>query len=100
MTLPSGGALHILQKPADSQPLPGCEDTDVVVVDDRHCANPSFQIVSSFRIHNKQRMREILQAIMDFNASTPTEPAWNRTMDSLHKEWKLHNLAYRFYIYW
>ncbi len=95
--LPSGGMLYIWKKGARQTVCPPGRDA-VLVFDDRHTGNPSFQIVESCRIKNNSRKREILQAIIDFDARTPTDPPWRRTMDSLVKEWNLHNLAFRLHV--
>lgn len=98
IALATGGRLYIVKKgeerAADVTPTQG----DVLVRDDRHTGNPSFQIVESHRIRSSARMREILACIIDFDARHPTDPAWQRGMDSLLREWKLHNLAYRLHV--
>ncbi len=94
--LHTGGRISIYEKDAakgDAAP------EDVVVLDDRATGNPSFQILASYRIRSRARKKEILQAIIDFDMANPTDPQWKRSMDSLVREWNLHNLAYRLHVY-
>lgn len=97
MTLPSGKELRVITKDMDA--LAHRTPNGVLVIDDRRTGNPSFQIVGSHAVHGTERMREILDAIIAFDQLTPTERPWRRTMDSLIKEWKLHNLAYALHVY-
>lgn len=95
--LPSGGELRIITKEMDAS---AHADVDgVLVIDDRYTGNPSFQIVGSHAVHEPARMREILDAIIAFDRLTPTQRPWRRSMESLLKEWKLHNLAYALHVY-
>ncbi|MEG1524767.1 MAG: hypothetical protein RRZ24_03440 [Clostridia bacterium] len=96
--LPSGGMLYIVQHGTDVDDISNNE-AHIVALDDRYEGNPSFQIRESYRVHNAQRKREILDALIAFDRETPTDPPWQRTRDSLYREWKLHNLAYRLHIY-
>ena len=68
---------------------------EIAVMDDRYSENPSFRIYDSYRIRKNRDKREILRAMMDYNAAHPTDPAWQRTEDNLVLEWMEHNLAYR-----
>ena len=95
--LPSGGRLYIFNK--GETPTNEPEPSDVLVFDDRHNGNPSFQILESHRVKGERRKREILQAILDYDARTPSDPPWRRSMDSLLREWNLHNLAFILHVY-
>lgn len=68
---------------------------EIAVYDDRHTGNPSFRIFDSYRIRKNRLKREIIRAMMDYNAANPTDPAWQRTEDNLVLEWLEHNFAYR-----
>ena len=68
---------------------------EIAVMDDRYSENPSFRIYDSYRIRKNRDKREILRAMMDYNAAHPTDPAWQRTENNLVLEWMEHNLAYR-----
>lgn len=97
--LASGGTVYIVPKSASGEYAQNLAKNDVLVLDDRYEGNPSFQVVESHAVHSVKRMREILAAIVAFDLQTPTDPAWRRSMDSLVKEWRLHNLAYRLHVY-
>jgi len=68
---------------------------EIAIYDDRHTGNPSFRIYDSYRIRKNSLKREIIRAMMDYNAANPSDPAWQRTERSLVLEWMEHNLAYR-----
>lgn len=68
---------------------------EIAVYDDRHTGNPSFRVFDSYRIRRNSLKREILRAMIDYNAANPSEPAWQRTEDNLVLEWMEHNFAYR-----
>ena len=97
--LATGGTLYIVYKEALERARPRLEPGDVLVLDDRRTGNPSFQIRDSHAVKSGARKREILQAIVDYDANGPTDPPWRRSMDSLLREWKLHNLAFLLHVY-
>ena len=68
---------------------------EIAVYDDRHTGNPSFRVFDSYRIRRNSLKREILRAMIDYNAANPSEPAWQRTEHNLVLEWMEHNFAYR-----
>ncbi|MBQ6585987.1 MAG: hypothetical protein IJH83_04175 [Coriobacteriales bacterium] len=70
-------------------------DDAVVILDDRAARDPNMQIRDSIRIMTPQLRREIARIMLDYDASHPVEPAWQRTADSIEREWRLHNILYR-----
>ena len=92
-TLPSGRKLTITLDRDEAAASRARGET--VVYDDRYSENPSFRIYDSYRIRKNRDKREILRAMMDYNAAYPTDPAWQRTENNLVLEWMEHNLAYR-----
>lgn len=70
------------------------EKNVVVIVDKRTSSDPNMQIQDSYRITKTKLQKEIAQLMLDYNTSNPVNPTWSRTLDSLVKEWKLHNFAY------
>ena len=92
-TLPSGRKLTITLDRDEAAASRARGET--VVYDDRYSENPSFRIYDSYRIRKNRDKREILRAMMDYNAAHPTDPAWQRTVNNLVLEWMEHNLAYR-----
>ena len=70
------------------------DDKDVVIVDYRNDPDPNMQVKESFKIKKKKYRTEIAQIMLDYNAENPVDPAWNRTVDSIVKEWKFHNVAH------
>ncbi len=96
--LPSGRSLYIIKANADRRAY-AADAGSVLVLDDRDTGNPSFQILCSHAVHSLVEKREILDAIIAFDQMQPSEKPWRRSMDSLLKEWNLHNLAYRLHVY-
>ena len=70
------------------------EDNAVVIIDERTNSDPNMQILDSYKIKNKSQQEEIVTIMYIHNKFHPVEPAWNRTIDSMIKEWKLHNFAH------
>lgn len=97
-TLPSGRRLHILPE-KNICGIYTSDESNVIVFDDRHTGDPSFQILNSYKIRLLADKREILEAIIAFDTQSPSERPWKRTLDSLVKEWNLHNLAYQLHVY-
>lgn len=54
-----------------------------------------MQIQDSYRITKKKQQKEIAQLMLHYNEVNPVSPAWNRTLDSLVKEWEIHNNIYK-----
>lgn len=96
--LPSGRGLHIAKVGADTRAYDDSAG-DVLVLDDRDTGNPSFQILRSYAVRAVADKREILDAIIAFDRENPSERPWRRSVQSLLKEWNLHNLAYRLHFY-
>ena len=68
---------------------------EIAVYDDRYSENPSFRIFDSYRIRKNSVKREVIRYMIAYSTSYPTDPAWQRTEDSLVLEWMEHNFAYR-----
>jgi len=93
LTTPSGLRVRITDDLEDAGNAR--EDGAIVVYDDRHTGNPSFRIYRSYDIVRKELRREVLEALIAYDAADPTDPPWKRTLPSLEREWLLHNAAYR-----
>ena len=92
-TLPSGRKLTITLDRDEAAASRARGET--VVYDDRYSENPSFRIYDSYRIRKNSLKREVLFAMIAYNEAYPSEPKWQRTVDSLVLEWMEHNFAYR-----
>ena len=93
LLLPCGKTLCIVRDKALAAALSA--DGVIAVYDDRHTGNPSFQIQDSYRVVRFRERREILAALMLYNASYPTDPPWVRSLGSLERELAEHNFAWR-----
>ena len=92
-TLPCGRKLTITLDRAAAKAAN--ERGEIAVYDDRFTENPSFQVLDSYRIRKNRVKREVIRAMIAYNAAHPTDPAWQRTENNLVLEWMEHNLAYR-----
>ena len=91
--LPSGWKLTITLDRDEAQLL--SSRGEIAVYDDRFTGNPSFRIFGSYRIRKNKVKREVIAALVAYNAAFPSDPAWRRTERSLVLEWMEHNFAYR-----
>lgn len=73
----------------------GTQSACIAVYDDRRTGNPSFRVMRSYCVMRPARMREILLALIAYDRADPVSPPWNRTLPSLMREWRIHNIAYR-----
>jgi len=91
-TLPCGRKLTITLDRAAAKAAN--ERGEIAVYDDRFTENPSFQVLDSYRIRKNRVKREVIRAMIAYNAAHPTDPAWQRTENNLVLEWMELNLAY------
>jgi len=92
-TLPSGKRITITLDREESQRA--LQRGEIAVYDDRFTPDPSFRVLRSCDIRNKRLRREVLAALIAYDADYPSEPRWHRTLPSLEREWLAHNFAYR-----
>ena len=93
LPLPGGETLFIASDKSSAAEL--AESGAFAVYDDRRTADPSFQIQRSFLVRGASARREILRALIAYDAANPTDPPWRRSLGSLEREWAAHNFAYR-----
>lgn len=68
------------------------DDEDILVLDQRIADDPNMIIYNSYRIQNEETRNAILEILAEYERRYPTE--WQRTIESMRKEWKIHNLCY------
>ena len=68
-----------------------CNGNDVVVVDQSECNDPNMKIVSSYKITDKEEMKDILNVIKDYCTSKGSK--WDRSIYSMENEWIVHNIC-------
>lgn len=66
---------------------------DVLVLDNRNMDDPNFRIYDSYRIIDPDIREEIIEGLLLYEKEYPSK--WNRTKNSLIREWAAHNLMYR-----
>ena len=68
-----------------------CNENDVVVVDQCDLKDPNMKIVSSYKITDKDEMKEILNVIKDYCKKKGSN--WDRSIYSMENEWIVHNIC-------
>ena len=69
-----------------------CNDEDILVLDRRYGYDPDMKIYDSYKIMDKSKQIEILEVICEYENMYPS--SWNRTIDSMQREWDAHNILY------
>ena len=67
---------------------------DILAYDGRDNNDPNIRIYDSFKIRDYDTREEIIEALLYYEEMYPTD--WNRTKNSLCREWTAHNVAYIF----
>lgn len=67
-------------------------EEDILVLDKRESNDPNMIIYDSYRIHDAKTMNALLEILAEYERLYPTE--WQRTIESMEKEWKIHNICY------
>lgn len=70
------------------------EEEDALVLDMRYGNNPGIKVIDSHLIDDTKTMRQIVDAIQDYNNKIKSDKEWNRNSDSMVIEWELHNILY------
>ena len=89
------GYVYVVTEDQLTDFMKGKENNVVVIVDKRTAPDPNMKIIDSYRITKTKQQREIAQLMLDYNTSNPVSPGWCRTLDSLVKEWEIHNNVYK-----
>lgn len=91
--LPSGRVLTLTLDRLEAERA--MDRGEIAVYDDRFTPDPSFRVLRSCDIRRRSLRREVLSALIAYDAVYPSDPPWKRTLPSLEREWFAHNLAYR-----
>ena len=67
---------------------------DIIVYDQREGDDPNMQIVSSYRINDKDIRNEILEVLLIYEQLYPSK--WDRTIETMRLEWLVHNMSHVF----
>ncbi len=68
------------------------ESNNIYVIDFRYRKNSNFEIVESYKIHDKSEMEDIINMLISYEQENPSN--WNRSFDSMINEWQIHNICY------
>ncbi len=69
------------------------EDNDnIYVIDNRNAENPTMAICDSYKIINRDEMKNILNIIIRYEQEYSS--SWDRTLSSMEREWLVHNICY------
>ncbi len=66
---------------------------DIIVIDERHTHDPNIKIIDSYKIKDKDYMKEIIDKLIEYNELNNIYE-WKRTKESMYKEWIIHNICY------
>ena len=69
-------------------------ENDIFIYDARNSLDPNMLIYNSYRIKDKKLIEEIITIMLLYEKQFPSN--WNRSFDSMKKEWIIHNLCYEF----
>lgn len=67
---------------------------DIIVYDERNGLDPNMQIVSSYKINDKDIRNEILEVLQIYESLYPSK--WDRTIETMRLEWFVHNISHSF----
>ena len=65
---------------------------DVFVLDERDEEDPNMVIFNSYKIQEDAYQTQILKILNLYEELYPSD--WNRSIESMKREWKVHNLFY------
>ena len=74
--------------------LVNIEKNDILIIDNRNSDDPSFKVLSSYKVNDRFFQIEILEILLEYERQKPTK--WNRSLSSMKYEWFVHNLFYYF----
>lgn len=70
------------------------DSNNIYIIDDRKSLNPDMAICNSHKIKDINFMNEIIDLLLKYEKEYPSN--WNRTKESMIKEWIVHNIFYDF----
>ena len=85
------GNLYIVSAELDRDAQSAGEN-DYFAVDRRDKSDPEFIVMESYRADTDGVIRQLCQFLLEHESAHPTD--WDRTLESMVEEWKIHNLAY------
>ena len=85
------GKLYVVLPEVDRSAQSAGEN-DYFAVDRRIGTDPEFVVMSSYRADTDAVIRRLSQLLLDHESMYPSD--WDRTLESMVDEWKMHNLAY------
>lgn len=65
---------------------------DVLIYDERNKEDPDMRVSSSYLIKDDKDIEDIVNILYIYELQHPSN--WNRTIDSMIVEWKVHNLLH------
>lgn len=68
------------------------DKTGIFIIDDRLIGNSDMAIYESYRILNRNEMKDIINIMLHYETEYPSN--WNRTATSMKNEWDIHNICY------
>ncbi len=85
------GRLYIVTKDLD-QNAQTVGENDFFALDRRTAADPEYIVMNSYLAGTDGVIRALCQRLLEHEELYPTD--WERTLESMVSEWKMHNMAY------
>ena len=70
-------------------------NNDVLVLDERDSEDPCMKIINSYVVDDEEQMKGIIALLCEYEELYPSD--WERTEDSLYREWLVHNICHNFH---
>ncbi len=87
----SGNSVYIVTNNQKSEYENKMKFGDILIIDDRNAKDPNMQVVNSYKITDQGSQKKIIDIMLIYNEDYPADYAWNRTKNSMIKEWDIHN---------
>lgn len=66
------------------------------IVDERSSVDPNIKVYKSCLINDRETIKYIINELLEYEKNNPSD--WDRSFDSMYKEWIIHNICYDFFI--
>ena len=88
------GNVYVISESDEENVGKKTEKNAVIIIDKRSYENANMKILRSHKIKDDLLQDEIAQLMLDYADANPGAYTWERTKDSLLREWSIHNFAY------
>ncbi len=89
-----GGLVYIGDQEFLSSIRNQVSENDVLILDNRCNDDPNMKVINSCRICSRDEIDDICHILALYETEYPSE--WQRSIESMRREWQVHNLFYSF----